>query len=268
MPEINEILEAWDWSADGDEWSRGWGGTESMWWGSLLPRIHSFVPAARGLELAPGRGRWTQFLKDLCQELVIVDISPACIEACRERFAGSDNLDCHVGDGKTLPMVADGSIDFAFSFDSLVHAEADVMESYARELGRILTADGIAFLHHSNQGEYAAAASRARRIPNVLRERLIERGLLVNTRAWRADSTTAKQFRGFCDAAGLAVVSQELITWAHGRHLIDVISVVTPRGSRWERPTVVVENRKFMDEAHDRARIAPLYGASTWGVSE
>jgi hypothetical protein len=47
-------------------------------------------------------------------------------------------------------MIENGSIDFAFSFDSLVHAESDVMSSYAHELARVLKPGGVAFLHHSN----------------------------------------------------------------------------------------------------------------------
>ena len=46
-------------------------------------------------------------------------------------------------------MAADASIDFAFSFDSLVHAEANILESYISELARVLKANAIAFIHHS-----------------------------------------------------------------------------------------------------------------------
>jgi hypothetical protein len=45
-------------------------------------------------------------------------------------------------------MVADGSIEFAVSSDSLVHAEADVLESYASKLARVLNPSGVAFIHH------------------------------------------------------------------------------------------------------------------------
>src|SRR3954468_2896420 len=117
----------WDWSQQGDEWSAWWGGTPSLWYGALLPRIHSFVPPGTILEIAPGYGRWTQYLKNLCDELVIVDLTEGCIEHCRERFADADNIEYHVNDGRSLEMVEDGSVDFVFSFDSLVHAETDVL---------------------------------------------------------------------------------------------------------------------------------------------
>jgi SAM-dependent methyltransferase len=271
VPRLDEIRATWGsdsgWSAEGDEWSGAWGGTEPLWWGTLLPRIHSFLPAGTVLELGPGHGRWSQYLKDRCDELILVDVAPECIESCRARFAEARNIAYHVGDGKMLPEVADGSVDFAFSFDSLVHAEADVLESYARELARTLKPDGIGFLHHSNMGAYASSAALARRLPDPIRRRLTVRGLVVNVYAWRAESTTADLFAEFCDRAGLACISQELITWEYGRHLTDVISVITPRGSRWERPTRTVRNRGFMDEARALARTAPLYTAAGWATA-
>ena len=266
MPRIDEILATWDsaegWTAAGDEWSGPWGGTEALWWGTLMPRIHSFVPAGTILELGPGQGRWSQYLKDLCDELVLVDVAAHSIDACRRRLADARNVVYQVGDGKSLSFVPDRSVDFAFSFDSLVHAEADVLEAYAGELARVLKPDGIAFLHHSNMGAYARAARLARRLPEELRRRLTIRGLVVNLFAWRAETVTAELFARQCRDAGLACVSQELIAWEYGRHLTDAITVVTPRGSRWERPPVVVENSRFMDEARAVARIADLYFAA------
>jgi ubiquinone/menaquinone biosynthesis C-methylase UbiE len=266
VPLVDEIRATWDtdsgWQAAGDEWSGPWGGTEAQWWGTILPRIHAFVPARTVLELGPGQGRWSQYLKDLADELILVDVAEHCIDACRRRFADATNIAYHVGDGKALPMVPDRSVDFAFSFDSLVHAEADVLEAYVRELARTLSADGVALIHHSNMGAYRRAASFARRVPDALRRRLTVHGVLVNVYAWRAESTTARLFAEACDRSGLACVGQELIAWQFGRQLTDVISVATPRGSRWDRPLVSVENPRFMDEARHVARVAPLYAVS------
>ena len=263
MPSLDEIRGTWDapegWTAGGDEWSGPWGGTEALWWSTLMPRIHAFVPAPTILELGPGQGRWSRYLKDLCDELVLVDVSAHALEACRARLGDAGHVAFHVGDGRTLPMVPDASVDLAFSFDSLVHAEADVLEAYAGELARTLRPDGVAFLHHSNMGAYRRAARLARRVPEAQRRRLTLHGLLVNVFAWRAESVTAAGFAAACARAGLSCIGQELICWEYGRHLTDAITVVTPRGSRHERPPVVVRNRGFMDEARGAARIAPLY---------
>jgi ubiquinone/menaquinone biosynthesis C-methylase UbiE len=268
MPDLDAIRETWNhesgWVAGGDEWSGPWGGTESLWWGTLVPRIHSFVPAGVVLELGPGQGRWSNYLKDLAEQLILVDVAEHCLDVCRRRFADALNVSCHLGDGTSLPMVPDRSVDFAFSFDSLVHAEADVLHAYASELARVLKPDGIGFIHHSNMGEYTRAAALARRVPERLRKWLTIRGLVVNVYAWRAETTSARSFAGACAQAGLSCVGQELIAWEYGRHLSDTISLVTPRGSRWERATRTVRNPDFMDEARSRASVMPLYGMDTW----
>ena len=255
-----EIWEqSWDWSRAGEEWSDAWGGTPALWFGTLLPRLQAFLPARTILEIAPGYGRWTQYLKDACERLVVVDLAERCIEYCRERFADASHIEYHVNDGRSLEMVADGSVDLAFSFDSLVHAEADVIEGYLRQLARKLTSDGVGFLHHSNAGRYGRLNALARRTPERLRRPLVRKGVLIDAYAWRAESVSAEGFAASCDAAGLACVSQETINWEQGHYLMDAISVFTPRGSRWERPRRVSRNPLFRREAR---RLGYLYARS------
>jgi SAM-dependent methyltransferase len=265
MGEVQKNLEiwssGWDWSQQGDEWSAWWGGTPALWYGALLPRIHSFVPTGTILEIAPGYGRWTQYLKDLCDELVIVDLTEGCIEHCRERFADSHNIEYHVNDGRSLEMVEDGSIDFVFSFDSLVHAETDVLGTYLDQLARKLTPDGVGFIHHSNIGAYGPLTKLGRRVPTRMLGSLIRRGAVINLPAWRAESVSADSFAGQCEQAGLSCISQEKINWEHGRFLIDTLSVFTPRGSRWNRPRAVLRNPFFTDEARRMSRLYSGTGA-------
>jgi SAM-dependent methyltransferase len=253
MPDVDQNLanwtSGWDWSQGGDDWSAWWGGTPAMWEHAVLPRIREWVPARTVLEIAPGFGRWTQYLKDLAERLVIVDLTPGCIDACRARFADARNIDYHVNDGRSLAMIDDASIDLAFSFDSLVHAEAEVVEAYVVQLARKLAPDGIGFVHHSNIGAYRGWCELTRRTPARLRGPLMKRGTLINLVAWRAESMTAERFAAMCDAAGLACISQERISWQAGRWTIDCLSTFTPRGSRHERPVQVVDNPGFVAEA-------------------
>jgi SAM-dependent methyltransferase len=251
----------WDWSTEGDEWSSWWGGTPALWHGALLPRIHAFVPTGTVLEIAPGYGRWTQYLKDLADQLVIVDLTEGCIDACRERFSDSSNIEYHVNDGKSLEMVEDGSVDFVFSFDSLVHAEAEVLEAYANQLARKLKPDGVGFFHHSNSGRLRPFAALARRTPEAARRRLVNHGVLPDIYAWRAQSVTADRFAGQCEAAGLACVAQEKINWEWGHWLMDALTVFTPRGSRWDRPRVTRRNPLFHAEAQ---RMATMYSSESF----
>jgi hypothetical protein len=140
--------------------------------------------------------------------------------------------------GRSLSMVADMSIDLAFSFDSLVHAEVDVIEGYIAQLRHKLTPDGIAFLHHSN-----FAQRRHRESALEERERLGRDRLPIARRE------------------SLTVVSQERINWGR-KELSDCITVLTPTGSGWERAPRIVDNPGFMAEAIHIATWAPLYTRS------
>ena len=238
---VEENLRVWqrdyDWSGTGDEWSAPWGSAEVEWCWTILPRIHRYVPCKSILEIAPGFGRWTQYLQYLCQRLDVVDLTPKCIEHCRSRFRDSSNITYHVNDGRTLCMIADDSLDFAFSFDSLVHVEADVIDSYLQELSHKLTTDGIGFLHHSN-----LAGCEREEAPSAL----------------RAASVSADGFRASCERHRLICISQELIDWA-GQRSLDCISVVTPEGSKWTRPTMIVDNANFASSVAMIRVTAALY---------
>lgn len=271
MPTVGENVAQWNseygWPGGGDEWSHPWGSSDMMWWGSLWPRVHAFSRGGSTLEIAPGFGRWTRFLKDVSDRLTVVDLSERCIDACRQRFADADNITYHVNDGRSLEAVPDRSIDFAFSFDSLVHVEHDVMAAYLGELKKKLTQDGVAVLHHSNAGAYRGRAAVVRRIPHPVRRRLVARGLCVNVYGWRAESVTADRIAECATEIGLSCVSQELINWQYGNHLIDCISVFTLEGSRWSREPVRVVNRGFMRDASALGRLRPLYDVGAFASS-
>ena len=259
MPDIDENLSVWtgnwNWAQRGDEWSAWWGDTDAMWHGAVMPRVHAFVPTGSILEVAPGYGRWTQYLKDLCQRLTVVDLAPNCIEHCRQRFADARNIAYHVNDGRSLSMIADESVDLVFSMDSLVHAEADVLESYLSQLATKLTPDGVGFIHHSNAGAYGRSIALARRTPYRVLRPLARRGVLIDLFAWRAESVDADAVAAMCGRAGLVCVAQEKISWESGYHLIDTFTTFTRPGSRWERPRAVTRNPLFRREARRAARL-------------
>ena len=83
----------YDWTQAGEEWSVSWGNSQLEWSVTLFPRIRAFVPTGTILEIAPGYGRWTQYLKNYCDRLIVVDMSARCIEACRARFADASHIE-------------------------------------------------------------------------------------------------------------------------------------------------------------------------------
>lgn len=261
MPTIEQQVQKWNaeyaWSEQGEEWSQAWGGSEAQWFGAIYPRIHAYLPVATVLEIAPGFGRWTNYLRNYCQRLYALDLAEACIDYCRERFAASSHISYYVNDGKSLDMIPDGVLDFVFSFDSLVHAEADVIQAYLQQLGKKLSPNGVGFIHHSNMGEYRDTFESYDKLPLRLREVLTKRGY-VDPRHWRAYSMTAGLFEDYCQQSGLQCISQEIVNWGTKR-LIDCFSIFTLPGSVWQRPNTIVRNAGFMNEAAAIRTLAPLY---------
>ncbi len=263
MPTIAENKAMWDhaynWGDAGDEWSKNWGSPRAQWYHTLYPRIYPWLPTGTMLEIGPGFGRWTQFFIEECQRLILVDLSQTCIDACQERFAGHAHISYHVNDGRSLDFVPSQSVDFIFSFDSLVHAEADAIVGYLGEIRRVLQPHGVAFVHHSTLGAYAGYLRRIQSLPHRLVRQMARYGLVETLeQQWRAKSISARQFAQMAGDSGLQCISQEVINW-QSRRLIDCISVVTPHGSRWARPSTVLRNPYFMREAGYAARMSGLY---------
>jgi SAM-dependent methyltransferase len=256
MPTITENLfwGTYDWLDGGDEWSSDWGNAVTQWHSTILPRIRQFFPARRVLEIAPGHGRWSQFLIAGASDYIGVDLNPQCIEACQRRFAQTKNARFVANDGKSLDAVDDHSIDFVFSYDSLVHVEIDVLAAYITEMARKLAPDGIAFLHHSNLGEYDGAALKLCKSLSSIPQpwpiaHILHRAQLASWDCWRGASVTADKAASAAADVGLACISQEIITWGQSRRLIDCMTTLTRRGSKWERPRRVIRNNQFMKEA-------------------
>jgi 2-polyprenyl-3-methyl-5-hydroxy-6-metoxy-1,4-benzoquinol methylase len=204
MPSIDENRTQWstyDWPEGGEEWSRSWGDPRLMWYGSIYPRIAAVTPAAHILEIAPGFGRCTQYLLGLCRRLTVVDLTEKCINTCRARFAEHSHIEYMVNDGRSLAFLDDASVDFVFSWDSLVHADADVCRAYVTQLGQKMAPGGYGFVHHSNMAAYRDPLS----------------GEIARQSAhWRDGSMSAELFRAMCADAGLQVLSQEILAWEEG----------------------------------------------------
>lgn len=247
MPTIEDNSRLWnddyDWSRKGEEWSSSWGDSWSQWHFCIFPRIGRLLPVNSTLEIAPGFGRWTQYLRLHCQKLIGVDLSPKCVQACRARFAADINMDFQVNDGRSLDVVEDESVDFVFSFDSLVHSEADIVEDYLHQIANKLTPNGAGLIHHSN-----------------LAAILAEVGHIEDSHG-RAPTMSAEAFEKLAGAAGLCVISQEIICWANEEGL-DCLSIFVRKGSPNEQPNRIWQNNDFMREAAHIRLLSVLYSNS------
>ena len=253
VPNVNANERVWgeyDWSDRGDEWSVAWGGPDYQWWAMVYPRLRAFLPAGTILEIAPGYGRWTHFLLPLCDRYTGVDIAANCVEACRERFADTPHARFEKNDGLTLAMVGDGEVDFAVSLDALVHCDGYIVQSYVEELARTLSADGVAFVHHSNLGQYVDPETGELPFENV---------------GWKGTSMSARLFDEYCREAGLLCIGQELVRWVKRQDcLSDCFSMLTRPGTRFARENQVIENFDFPAQRAAVGEVARFYGAEAF----
>jgi SAM-dependent methyltransferase len=191
-----------DWSRRGEEWTVSPEWKDAVVAGLIDPYIRS---DAHVLEIGPGGGRWTEALLARASRVTAVDVTPACIEQCRARFAGNDRLELHLNDGASLRMIAPASVDVVFSFDVFVHLSAGAIRQYIRQFPRVLKPHGLAIIHHARAGAYAPG--------------------------WRSD-VTADDVRRLALSAGLRVIEQ-IEALPHGQRLYaqnedtpDVVTII------------------------------------------
>jgi len=244
--------EEFDWEGKKPQWVHSSVAGDVFWQFVLYPRIQAFVPAGRVLEIAPGYGRWSDYLKDLCDELILIDLAEKCIEACRKRFAAYSHIRFHVNDGRSLEFCERGSVDFVFSFDSLVHCDRDAMDGYMQGISRILSPDGVAFIHHSNVAAYSNLPGKnGACMPGRGRRSLLRRLLGAGRRSaklsqgWRSPEVSAGLIAQQCNDVGLCCITQEIINWTSS-YKTDALSTIVHKGCKWERENRIIDNPEFL----------------------
>lgn len=148
---------------DGECWSSEWGSVEREWTVTITPRIAGWTGMV--VDLGCGKGRWTDYLRQQFSGYIGCDPEPTCIARCRERNPSGQ---WRLTDGATLPI---DHADFVFSWGALCSVTPDVLRSYVRECGRILSPSGGAFIHH--------CGLTARQTADVVQQAASECGLFV-----------------------------------------------------------------------------------------
>jgi ubiquinone/menaquinone biosynthesis C-methylase UbiE len=179
----------WDWSNYGEEWSNN-----LEWKNSLIERVFKpNVPVdSRILEIGPGAGRWTEHLVKRARLLTLVDLTPKCIELCKERFSEFNNIEYFINDGKDLSFISSESIDCIWSWDVFVHIQSGDIRDYILQFARVLAPGGRGIIHHSKRGK--------------------------SDIGWRSDMT-AEKMKTYCEEFGLKVIKQ-FDSWDNGRFVI------------------------------------------------
>jgi ubiquinone/menaquinone biosynthesis C-methylase UbiE len=143
-----EVWTLYDWQTKGEEWS-----ASEEWKQALVAEVlEPNVPEGGTiLEIGPGAGRWSVFLRDRAAKLIVVDVSERALELTRERLGPDGEVEYLQSSGSTLPGVPDGTVDAVWSFDVFVHIAPRDVAGYLGEVARVVRPGGTAVIHHSGE---------------------------------------------------------------------------------------------------------------------
>jgi hypothetical protein len=133
-------------SKEGHEWSSRFGSTENLWNTLLKEKVQKYC-TGKGLEIAPGEGRITEYLIRECESLTLLELNSNPLSKCLLKFGNKIN-GYYVNDGKSIPPIFEDYFDFIFSFDSFVHVHQNVFFDYIKDMGISLKSGGFGVIHH------------------------------------------------------------------------------------------------------------------------
>ncbi len=130
---------------------------DQQWAEHIWPLV-SLFDFSKVLELSPGGGRNTARLCEVAGSIIAVDLNQYALDKCYEKL-GEIHLGCTISyqknNGVDLRMIPNESVTAVYCWDSAVHFEKTILDSYIHEFSRVLTSGGRGFLNHSTLGETA-----------------------------------------------------------------------------------------------------------------
>jgi SAM-dependent methyltransferase len=150
-----------DYESPDDEgfWRRGDEALERM----LAMTGHEPRPDEEVLDIGCGVGRMTRALAVRVRHVHALDVSGEMLRLARERNPHLRNVDWLHGDGSSLGVLADASVDGCFSHVVFQHLpRAEMTLGYVREMGRVLRPGGWALFQVSTDPAIHRQRLRAR----------------------------------------------------------------------------------------------------------
>jgi ubiquinone/menaquinone biosynthesis C-methylase UbiE len=114
------------------------------------------TPQSVVLEIGAGGGRWTQYLLD-AKELILVELNAEFFPYLKGRFPDHlGKMRFYQTNGAELAGIPSNSIDFVFTFGTLVQISPDMIDAYLGEIRRVLKRGGIAVIHYADKTKKVA----------------------------------------------------------------------------------------------------------------
>jgi ubiquinone/menaquinone biosynthesis C-methylase UbiE len=101
------------------------------------------------VEIGPGGGRWTRYLLK-AEKLYVVDFYQDLLDELRSNF-NQGNMEFVKNNGTDFPGIAGGSVDFVFSYGTFVHLDLDLIDSYLRNIKRLLKPRACVLIQYSDK---------------------------------------------------------------------------------------------------------------------
>lgn len=224
MTSIKENFEEWnnDWDANltGDEWTdqaEYCNQPYPEWKESLVKTfIENYIDKhSTVLEIGPGHGRFTEYLVKTAYKVILLDISPNCLDICRNRFPNHTNIKYVLNNGKSLEGIDDSSIDLVWSYDSFVFMEEDVYEAYFKEFRRILKPHGLAIIHHPGRYDFSLGLVKT---------------LMKFGKVWRRISRIISKFNNSVGDGGRSLISVNLVKKIASKNNLRIVRQVDSWG--------------------------------------
>jgi SAM-dependent methyltransferase len=129
----------------------------------VLPQVVDGVElGARMLEIGPGPGASTDWLRHRVGRLIALELEEDAAAKLTDRFADADNVEVHAGDATQIPWPAD-SFDSVGCFTMLHHVPTVALQNQVlSEIHRVLRPGGMLVasdsvhsvdLHHFHEGD-------------------------------------------------------------------------------------------------------------------
>jgi SAM-dependent methyltransferase len=136
-------------------------------------------PAQTCIEIGPGGGRWTRYLRGF-RTLYAVDYHQELLDELAKNFA-QPNIVAIKNAGTDFPGIADQSIDFVFSFGVFVHLDLPIVVAYLAEIARVLKPGGRAVIQYADKTKPEAAQNPgfSDLRPSIVRQAVLEQGFFI-----------------------------------------------------------------------------------------
>jgi phospholipid N-methyltransferase len=140
--------------------------------------------STRVLEIGPGRGAWTKcFVERKAAQIWVLDALSADHNGFWDYVGHRPNVHYYQVEDNLCSMVADGSIDYCFSFGTFCHISPRNVEDYMRSIFLKLRPGGVGFVMIADYEKFNSMLANEERL-SIFRS-LVGRRLLPIRILWR-----------------------------------------------------------------------------------